>query len=107
MMKSGNFFANLPDASAGEIVENLAVPSGGKVERIISGGHASPPGFWYNQDTDEWVVLLKGTATLEEKDNPIATHLGPGDWLYIPAGHIHRVSETSKDAVWLAVHFNR
>ena len=33
-----------------------------KIERIVSRGHASPEDFWYDQEENEWVMVVKGTA---------------------------------------------
>jgi cupin 2 domain-containing protein len=77
--------------------------AGFRLEHIVSNGAASPPGFWYDQDTAEWVALVHGHATLEFEDGRLA--LKPGDSLLIPARSRHRVAETSADAVWLALHF--
>lgn len=74
------------------------------LEQIVSHGQASEPGFWYDQPKDEWVVLLRGRATLEFKDDP-ALPLQAGDALLIPAHCIHRVASTSRDARWIALHF--
>ncbi|WP_054694252.1 cupin domain-containing protein [Syntrophomonas palmitatica] len=95
--------ADLPDE---EIVEILAETDAVRIERIVSSGQVSPPGFWYDQPRDEWVLLLQGTAILEW-ENGRRRDLFPGEWLIIPAGEKHRVSETSTNppCIWLAVHY--
>jgi cupin 2 domain-containing protein len=103
----GNIF-NVPYISRGkEVCEALLPDKGILIERIISTGQASPPDFWYDQDRDEWVVLLQGLARLEWKDGHI-TDMEPGDWIFIPAHEKHRVDWTSEEEVciWLAVHGN-
>lgn len=77
-----------------------------RLEQIISHGQASQPDVWYDQAEDEWVVLLQGTAVLEMANQGVH-NLVAGDYLVIPAHCRHRVVHTSKDAVWLALHFNR
>lgn len=91
-----------------EFIEFLIERAGVKLERIISQGQTTPPGTWYDQETDEWVVLLKGRASLEF-DNGTSIHLTEGDYLMIPAGLRHRVSFTSKNppCVWLALHLSK
>ena len=74
-----------------------------RIERILSNSHASPDGFWYDQAGDEWVVVLRGGATLEF-DPGIPRSLAAGDHLFIPRHTRHRVAETSPDTIWLAVH---
>lgn len=76
------------------------------IERIVSTGQVSPPGFWYDQAQNEWVLLLQGRAVLEWDDGR-SMALQQGDWLYIPAHTRHRVAWTSGDppCIWLAVHF--
>jgi cupin 2 domain-containing protein len=77
------------------------------VERIISHGHTTPAGTWYDQEQDEWVVLLQGQATIEWEDGS-TTGLGAGDAVLIESRHKHRVARTSSEppCVWLAVHGN-
>ena len=74
-----------------------------RLERIVSHGQPSPPEFWYDQPTAEWVALLNGSATLEFYDGCLP--LAAGDALLIPAHCRHRVAECSQDAIWLALHF--
>ncbi len=74
-----------------------------RLEHIISRGEASEPGFWYDQDVDEWVLLAMGTAALEFEDGTL--ELKAGDAVYLPSHLRHRVSAVSMDAVWLAIHF--
>ena len=78
-----------------------------RIERIVSTGQASPPGFWYDQDWGEWVVLLSGAARLRLAEEAEARRLAPGDWVDIPAHCRHRVEWTDPDqpTVWLAVHY--
>ena len=73
-----------------------------RLERILSHGHASPPGFWYDQAEAEWVALLRGAAELEFEDGLLP--LKAGDALLIPAHCRHRVASCSADALWLALH---
>jgi cupin 2 domain-containing protein len=75
-----------------------------RIERIISTGQSSPPGFWYDQKEDEWVAVLQGNAALEWADGTVQ-ELTPGDYLLIPAGKKHRVARTSAEppCVWLAI----
>jgi cupin 2 domain-containing protein len=74
-----------------------------RIERIVSHGHASPGGFWYDQDRHEWVVVLTGAARLRFDDDIV--ELKPGDFATIPAHTKHRVEWTTPDepTVWLAV----
>lgn len=73
-----------------------------KLEHIISHGHASPPDFWYDQEEDEWVLLLRGGATLQFADGSMV-ELTVGDHLTIPKHVRHRVYRTTEDAIWLAL----
>lgn len=96
--------AALPES---ELAEPLIEGAGVLIERIISRGQASPPGFWYDQDRDEWVALLQGRAVLAYADGRRVS-LAAGDWLLIPAHEKHRVEYTSAEppCIWLAVHGN-
>ena len=107
-VRGGNLFADLSAASAGEeaFSEIFARP-GLKIERIISQGQVSPPEFWYDQAWNEWVVVLRGSATFQFEDEPATRALGEGDYVFIPARKRHRVEWTDpqQQTVWLAVHF--
>lgn len=103
----GNALGELPVPGAEEIFERLAGRTGVTVERIVSHGHRSPAGSWYDQEQSEWVMVLQGHALLEieGRDEPLA--LGPGDWVDLPAHCRHRVAATAdgEPTVWLAVHY--
>lgn len=103
-----NLFAGVPDGTPGEVVTVLASSPHVRVERIVSRGHASPDGFWYDQDRAEWVAVLTGAARLrfEGDDHPV--EMRPGDWVNIPARRRHRVEWTAPDepTVWLAVFYD-
>lgn len=77
-----------------------------RLEHIVSHGECSPPGFWYDQEQEEWVALLRGEAMLAYDDGSRQS-LSPGDAVLIPAHRRHRVESVSIDAVWLALHFSR
>ncbi|HYJ16061.1 MAG TPA: phosphoribosylaminoimidazole carboxylase, partial [Candidatus Limnocylindria bacterium] len=64
-METKNLFANLANAQRGEEFLTLFDNANVKIERIVSHANPSPAGFWYDQDEDEWVVVLRGSATLE------------------------------------------
>lgn len=103
----GNIFAGLPRAAeAAERLEILLARPGLRIERIVSSGQASPPGFWYQQVDAEWVLLLCGEALLRFEDESEARRLRAGDWLLIEPMRRHRVDWTDPAAptVWLAVH---
>ncbi len=95
----------LPPDQSEELFETLLQRDGLRLERIISHGHATPPGEWYDQAWDEWVVLLSGGATLLFEDGD-RRELTPGDYLLIPAHRRHRVEATDsrQKSMWLALH---
>jgi len=99
----GNLFSNLPTTLPEELVTILAENHHVRIERIVSTGHCSPEGFWYDQDEAEWVVVLKGKAKLLFEDGE-TVELTPGDHILIPAHRKHRVEWTTPDepTVWLA-----
>ena len=86
-----------------EIAPLIQTPSL-NLEHIVSKGQASPRGFWYDQMDPEWILLLRGTATLDFGDAGMLD-LRAGDSLTIPAHAKHRVDKVSEDAVWVALHF--
>jgi cupin 2 domain-containing protein len=99
-----NFFKNSAASPPAEVVTVLHESATVRLEQIASHGQRSPDGFWYDQPEAEWVVLLKGSATLLFAGEK-AAELIAGDYLLIPARRRHRVERVSADALWLAVHF--
>ena len=93
--------ANLPS----ELVTTLLTSENVRIERIVSHGHASPQGFWFDQDQHEWVMVLKGAARLRFEDETV--EMQPGDFMNVPAHAKHRVEWTTPDepTIWLAVHY--
>jgi cupin 2 domain-containing protein len=104
-LECGNLFSGIPDDLPDEDVRPLLERTGVRVERIVSRGHASPEGFWYDQPRDEWVAVLSGRGRVTFADRE-SLDLGPGDYVLIPAGCRHRVEWTDEQAatVWLAIH---
>jgi cupin 2 domain-containing protein len=102
-----NLFAHLPEALNNEVFQTLLENGGVRIERIISQGQTTPAGEWYDQEQDEWVLLLSGVAELIFDGNGTPLLMKPGDYLMIPAHCRHRVAWTDPDGhtVWLAVHF--
>jgi len=103
----GNLFSNLPHKMDKEIFDTILSSASFEIERIVSKGHCSPEDCWYDQDKNEWVMVLKGSAGLRfEKDNKVIIMM-PGDYINIPAHCKHRVEWTDSDAetIWLAVHY--
>ena len=100
-----NLFADLPAALPEELVGTLASSVHVRIERIVSQGHASPAGFWYDQDENEFVVLLQGAARLRFEDGVV--EMMPGSFVDIPAHRRHRVEWTDpvQVTVWLAVFY--
>lgn len=104
MIASGHILADIPEQLPEELLTTLAQVAGVRIERIVSRGHASAPGFWYQQEEHEWVIVLSGGAVLRWEDGQEQA-LAPGDYVLIPAGVRHRVEGTlaGEDTVWLAV----
>lgn len=100
-----NLFSELPSNLPRELLITLLDSANLRIEKIVSYGHASPLGFWYDQDEHEWVVLLRGAARLTIAGKLV--ELKPGDFINIPAHQKHRVEWTTPEepTVWLAVHY--
>ncbi|WP_176158948.1 cupin domain-containing protein [Burkholderia multivorans] len=106
MLRIGNLFDIERTPGDGERFDTLLAGSNVTIERIVSAGHASPPGFWYDDPRAEWVVLLSGAAVLEFEHDAARHALHAGDHLLIDAHCRHRVAWTdpSVPTVWLAVY---
>ena len=102
----GSLLEGLPASpQPDEVFATLAALPGVRIERIVSTGQISPDGFWYDQDWDEFVLLVAGTATLQVEGAGDRV-LTPGDWTLLPARTRHRVAATAlgEPTVWLAIH---
>jgi cupin 2 domain-containing protein len=104
-MKLNYLLTHIPSNLPAELTELLLQSPNLRIERIISQGHTSPEGFWYDQDTDEWVLLVQGAARLRFEEGVVEMRVG--DYLHIPAHRRHRVEWTDpvQKTVWVAVHF--
>ncbi len=102
-----NLLTGIAPSAEEQFTELLARP-GLRIERIVSSGQASPPGFWYEQERAEWVVILQGEARLRFEDEPEARCLKAGDFVDIAAQRRHRVDWTDpvQTTVWLAIHYD-
>ena len=107
-MKPANFFNNIPDDLPEELFTTLHHAKGLRIERIVSQGHASPLGFWYDQDEHEWLIVLQGGATIQFEGDAEPVQLERGAYLNIPAHRRHRVVSTSptEKTIWLAIHYS-
>ncbi|GAB2864072.1 cupin domain-containing protein [Pseudoduganella ginsengisoli] len=98
----GNLLADAAPPAQGERFDVLLSHKGLVIERIVSTSKiASQP---YVQEQDEWVVLLKGSATLDVAGGHVA--LGEGDYLFLPSRTPHTVLTVSDGAMWLAIHLH-
>ncbi len=75
-----NIFASLPEGFGQETFDELLSFPNLKIERIVSKGHVSPPGDWYDQAWHEWVIVLAGAGTVVFEDGRETT-LRTGDYL--------------------------
>ncbi len=105
-MKPQNIYSAIPINSGQETIEQLLKKNGIKIERIISKGHKSPETGWYDQDINEWVLVLKGKATLAFEDQT-SIDLIEGSYINIPSHTKHKVTWTDPDreTIWLAIHY--
>ena len=106
-MTTDNLLSEIPADLPDELVNTIIESDSFRIERIVSQGHASPEGFWYDQDDNEWVVVLKGEAKLLFEGDEQSIHMMPGDHINIPFHKRHRVEWTIPDepTIWLAVHY--
>ncbi len=104
-MTCKNLFSEIPDQLPRELFETLLQRRGLRLERIVSHGHTTPEREWYDQEWDEWVILLSGSAELLFEDGERCA-MRTGDYLFIPAHRRHRVTCTDAQhkSVWLALH---
>ena len=101
-----NIFDSIPDNLDAEVFEQLIKCDEVTIERIISKGHTSPDSGWYDQDKNEWLMVLQGEAILSFEDEP-STKLKAGNYINITAHKKHKVEWTDPDreTIWLAVHY--
>ena len=88
-----------------EFFETLLEGRAFQLKRIVSSGQITPVDQWYDQDDDEWVVLLSGSAQILFQENQTVVELAVGDYLHIAAHQKHRVTRTDQNTIWLALHF--
>ena len=106
-MTPNNIFSNIPDSITEEIFETLLQTDHFKLERIVSFGQATPPGKWYDQETDEWIMVLSGRAGLVFEGHEEVYVMNPGDYVHIPAHRRHSVewTDAKQKTIWLALHY--
>lgn len=106
MPTPANLFAQMPHPLPDELITTLLQAGDVRIERIVSRGHASPEGFWFDQAQHEWVIVLKGAARLRV-ENGAPVEMRAGDFINLPAHTRHRVEWTTPEepTLWLAVHY--
>ena len=105
-MEPGNLYRQIPDTLDEEIFELLAQGENVEIKRIISNGHTSPGTGWYDQSQYEWVLVLKGSASISFENGKVID-LNEGDYLNILPHQKHKVIRTSTatETIWLAIHY--
>ncbi|MFC1580176.1 cupin domain-containing protein [Thermodesulfobacteriota bacterium] len=103
----GSLLKGIPLDLPEEVSETLCATECVRIERIVSRGHSSPEGFWYDQERNEFVLVLQGSAGLKIEGQSDIVVLNKGDYLNIGAHVKHRVEWTDPDCetIWLAIHY--
>ena len=106
-MNAENLLDNLPADLPEELFTAILQANNLRIERIVSQGHASQPGFWYDQEENELVIVLEGSAAVQFEGDAEPVELRRGSFLNIPAHARHRVAWTdpNEKTVWLAIHY--
>jgi cupin 2 domain-containing protein len=110
MVRTGSLRGDLPlHTLPDEVTDILIEREGLRIERIVSTGQATPEDQWYDQDSDEWVLLVSGEARLRIEGETEDRVLAEGNWILLPAHCRHRVTWTRAEppTIWLGVHFGR
>ena len=107
MLMKGTLLGDIPVELPEEIFDTICLSENVKIERIVSRGHASPTGFWYDQEKSEFILIVQGRASLKIENVPDIVVLKTGDYLSIGAHVKHRVEWTDPacETIWLAVHY--
>lgn len=102
---TNNIYKNIPVNAGEEVFQDIINNDNIRIERIVSFGPESNDGKWYEQDENEWVIILKGSAKIIFEEKSLI--LNSGDYLLIESGCKHKVEilEKHKETVWLAVFF--
>jgi cupin 2 domain-containing protein len=102
-----NIFSDIPDAIPEEIFETIIEKESFRLERIVSDGQLTAEDEWYDEDENEWFILLKGSAGLLLEGDKEPLVLKPGDYLNLPGHRKHKVLWTDADekTIWLALHY--
>jgi cupin 2 domain-containing protein len=102
MKKTGNIFEDADAPAKGELFLEILRHKNVRIERIVSSDEL--PEKIYNQEHDEWVMILEGGARLDVDGKRVC--LSRGDWLLLKSGIPHRILSTMRGTVWLAVHLD-
>ena len=102
-----SLFKDIPAELPEELIETICSADCVKIERIVSRRHASPEGFWYDQDRNEFFLIIQGSAGLRFDGEDDIVVLRAGDYLNIASHVKHRVewTDSSSETIWLAVHY--
>ena len=106
-MSQSNIFSDIPQNLPDELFSIILKQNNMHIERIVSKGHTTPVGEWYDQNQNEWILLIQGQARLRLFDDQVID-LNKGDYYFIPAHLKHRVEWTTPEyeTIWLAIHFS-
>jgi len=107
-MIADNIFDAIPSTLTDELFNTIHRAKNLRIERIVSLGHCSRRDFWFDQNENEWLIVLEGDASIQFEAVPEIVELKPGSYLNIPAHVKHRLSRTNptRRTVWLAVHYS-
>jgi cupin 2 domain-containing protein len=108
MDKMGSLLEGIPAELPEEFFDTICSTACVKIERIVSKGHASPKDFWYDQDWNEFVLVVQGSAGVKFEGEDDLVVLKAGDYLNISPHVKHRVgwTDSSCETIWLAVHYS-
>ncbi|GHT20438.1 hypothetical protein FACS1894189_9290 [Planctomycetales bacterium] len=104
MNEPDNLLTNLPASLPEELIENIIVANNVRIERIISTGHFSPPDFWYDQDENEWVIILQGSAVLEFESGFASRFIPVAPPMRVPTWTDRIVSEETEQSYFRLIY---
>ncbi len=107
MPEPKNLLSDIPAELPDELVQTLVLRRGCRWCGVVSRGHWSPDGFWYDQDENEFVVLLSGAARMVFEDRAEPVEMTAGSWVNIAAHRRHRVEWTdpTQNTIWLGIFY--